>query len=322
MSRSFSQQATAFALCGNHRISYQYDMQPPRLVSLSGVQMALREFGDPSGHPLFFFHGWPGSGGQCWLLDEAARAHGFRGFAFDRPGIGTSPIQTRSLLDWPPLIRSFAADLGFQKFAILGISGGGPYALACASQFPELLSAVGVVCGAPPISELANIQTLHPTYRFLLKLFRRRPSLVKALFHLARPWMVWTAGLQFFPPTRIMLPRPDATALDTPKHFAHVFGCQMDAFQSVEGLFADAQIYAHPWGFSLEAIDIPIQFWHGREDGNFHYTLAEEMAGRVPKARLQIVENEGHFSLPIRQSEMILKELAATCRANGHAVLS
>lgn len=292
-------------------------MLPPRSISVSGVEMTLREFGDPAGHPLFFFHGWPGSGAQCWLLDEAARRHGFRGFALDRPGIGKSPVQKRVLLDWPPLIRELAGGLGYDRFALIGISGGGPYALACAATFPEAISAITVVCGAPPISELANIRSLHPTYRFLLKLFRRHPALVKAVFRLARPWMIWPDGLHFFPPTRIMLPDPDAEALECPKHFAGVFGCQQDAFQNVEGLFADAEIYAHPWGFALEKLEVPIQFWHGREDGNFHYSLAEEMAGRVPLSRLQIVEDEGHFSLPIRRAGMILKELASRSRTYG-----
>lgn len=289
-------------------------MQRLNIAELSTTRLAWREFGDPSGHPLLFFHGWPGSSAQCWLLDRAARAHGFRGFALERPGIGGSPlIAGRRLLDWPPLVEEFASGVGIEKYAVLGISGGGPYALACAAAPMPRLVAVSVACGAPPIAELAKASGLHPAYRFLLGLFRRRPELVKRLFLKARPMMLWSAALQFLPPLRILLPAPDAMAIEDPDHFAGVFLHQRDAFEDVEGLFADAALYAEPWGFELEKIERPVQFWHGRDDANFHYSLAEEMARRLPNASLRIVDHEGHYSLAINQADTILAALRKCC---------
>ena len=276
------------------------------MIALSSTSLACREFGDPSGHPLFFFHGWPGSSAQAWLLDSAARRNGFRGIALDRPGIGASPFQTRRLRDWPALVCECAKHLGFAKFSVLGISGGGPYALACAANCPERIASVAVACGAPPIAELSEIGGLHPTYQFLLKLFRHRPAWVKLLFKAARPVMLWPDALHFMPPLRFVLPAPDCAAITEPDHFAGVFICQRDAFHDVEGLFADAALYAEPWGFSLEEINVPVEFWHGRDDANFHFPLAEALAARVPGATLRILENQGHFSLPINCADSIL----------------
>ena len=125
--------------------------------------------------------------------------------------------------------------------------------------------------------------------------------------------MLWPDAVRFLPPTRIVLPKADADAIADPDHFAGVFLCQRDAFVDVNGLYADAALYAEPWGFRLEDIRIPVQFWHGRDDANFYYSLAEEMVARVPHGRLQIVENEGHFSLPINQAERIVAAMAEFC---------
>jgi pimeloyl-ACP methyl ester carboxylesterase len=136
---------------------------------------------------------------------------------------------------------------------------------------------------------------------------------VKHIFSKARPLIMWPDAFRFFPPLRILLPGPDARAIEDPDHFAGVFGCQRDAFTDVEGLYADAALYAERWGFGLEDIEFPVHFWHGRDDANFHWSLAEEMAGRVRGARMRIVENEGHFSLPINQADAILAAMAQAC---------
>jgi pimeloyl-ACP methyl ester carboxylesterase len=176
-----------------------------------------------------------------------------------------------------------------------------------------LVSAASVVCGAPPIAGMLHDEGLHPGYRILLRLFRREPRLVHRLFSLVRPLVLWPGALRFLAPLRALLHSPDAESLEEPTNFEAVFNCQRDAFQNVDGLFADAGLYAEPWGFPPEEIRVPVQFWHGREDRNFHFSLAGHLAARVPSATLRVVENEGHFSLPIRRAETILAALAEAC---------
>jgi pimeloyl-ACP methyl ester carboxylesterase len=81
---------------------------------------------------------------------------------------------------------------------------------------------------------------------------------------------------------------------------------------SATGIMADAQIFATRWGFPLEEVRVPVRLWHGTRDRTFHYSLAEQLAKRLPNCELRIVENAGHFSLPIRQMREILADLIAT----------
>lgn len=280
------------------------------ILSLAAATIYYTEYGNPAGDPLFFFHGWPGSNRQAEVLHAAAMRHGFRLIAPDRPGIGGSPMQHgRRVSDWPPLIAEMADSLGIGRFAVMGVSGGGPYALACAAMLPERVRAAAIVCGAPEIAALEHHGLLNPTYRALLWLFHRRPGLVLTLFRMARPLFLWRDAYTFLPSTRIFLPGPDAETLDTPEHFESVFGCNRDAFRDVAGLFHDASLYTHPWEFDLARITAPTHIWHGTEDANFHWSLATTLASRLPASSLHLVKNEGHFSLPIRQAEAIVSTI-------------
>ena len=72
---------------------------------------------------------------------------------------------------------------------------------------------------------------------------------------------------------------------------------------------ADAEIYAEPWGFPLEEVRVPVRLWHGTKDRTFSFRLAEQIAARLPKCELRLVENAGHYSLPIRNAQEILADL-------------
>jgi pimeloyl-ACP methyl ester carboxylesterase len=106
-----------------------------------GRRLGYAEWGDPGGRPLLYFHGWPGSRVEGRLGDEAAKAKGVGMIALDRPGMGLSDYQPRrTLVDWPDDVIQVAAALGLDRFAVLGISGGGPYAAACAWKLSEQLT--------------------------------------------------------------------------------------------------------------------------------------------------------------------------------------
>ncbi|KGQ12395.1 hypothetical protein BBAD15_g1859 [Beauveria bassiana D1-5] len=79
---------------------------------------------------LLYFHGYPSSRIEAKLLDQLALAHSIRILALDRPGYGLSTPQRprRSLLDWPRDVEAFAASQHLDRFAVLGLSGGGPFA--------------------------------------------------------------------------------------------------------------------------------------------------------------------------------------------------
>src|SRR5215212_3102388 len=109
-----------------------------QIVEVDGASIALSEYGDPSGTPVFFCHGWPSSRTMAELAHDAARDLGVRIISPDRPGIRDSEFQAdRKLIDWPPLLNKIAEQFGIERFRILAISGGAPYAYAMAWMMPE-----------------------------------------------------------------------------------------------------------------------------------------------------------------------------------------
>jgi pimeloyl-ACP methyl ester carboxylesterase len=165
-----------------------------------GSRIAINEYGDAQGAPVFFCHGWPSSRMMAMITEDAARDLGVRIISPDRPGINESAFQTeRKLLDWPRTLQQLATELGIEKFRVLGISGGAPYAFASAWALPQQVEAIAVVSGAPPISELTEHDGLLRLYRWMLTLYRTRPQLLQKCFYLARPFASMRMPIRFRP---------------------------------------------------------------------------------------------------------------------------
>src|SRR5512140_2188131 len=94
-----------------------------------GRKLAYAEYGDPDGKPVIYCHGNPGSRLDPKMLDlQLLRKFHVRIIAPDRPGMGGSDfLPGRKISDWPADVTALADGLHLDRFAILGISGGGPY---------------------------------------------------------------------------------------------------------------------------------------------------------------------------------------------------
>jgi pimeloyl-ACP methyl ester carboxylesterase len=277
----------------------------------NGAAVAFSEYGDPQGAPIFFCHGWPSSRTMAELTDASARNLRLRIISPDRPGIRDSKFDpNRTLLDWPPLLRELAAHLRIDKFRILAISGGAPYAYAAAWMIPDRVEAIAVVSGAPPIAELEDRGGLLTLYNRLLALRQSRPGLLRALFHIARPFASLKVPIRIRPLLLRILQPCDANVLRDTQSFEACFESARQAWRSsAAGVMIDADIYARPWGFPLEEVRVPVRLWHGRKDRTFSFRLAEEIARRLPNCELHLVEGAGHYSLPIRHTHEILSDL-------------
>src|SRR5438309_9029044 len=135
----------------------------------NGQRVAFSEYGDPNGEPVIFCHGWPSSRLMAQFTHDAARELGVRIISPDRPGIADSSfVAERKLLDWTPLVSELANFLELEKFRVLGISGGAPYAYALAWAMPERVRVIAVVSGAANIAELGDHSWLLAVYRCLM----------------------------------------------------------------------------------------------------------------------------------------------------------
>jgi pimeloyl-ACP methyl ester carboxylesterase len=175
---------------------------------------------------------------------------------------------------------------------------------------PECVETVAIVSGAPPIMELQDRAGLLRLYRWMLALHANQPEVLRILFRLARPFASVKMPLRFRPFLLLALQRMDADALRDSEAFEACFESSRRAWRaSVDGVIADAEIYAQPWGFGLEEIRVPIRMWHGTSDRTFSYRIAEELTPRFADCRLKLVEGAGHYSLPIRHIREILLDL-------------
>jgi len=277
----------------------------------NGAAVAFSEYGDPRGAPVFFCHGWPSSRTMAELTDEAAGELSLRIISLDRPGIRDSQLDpNRTLLDWPPLLSELATHLRIDKFRILAISGGAPYAYVAAWMIPERVEAIAVVSGAPSIADLEDRSGLLRLYNRLLALRTARPGLLRAFFHIARPFARIRLPVRIRPLLLKVLQPCDANVLRDSKSFEACFESARQAWSSsAEGVMIDADIYANPWGFALEEVRVQVRLWHGKKDRTFSYRLAEQIAARLPNCEFHLVDGAGHYSLPIRHIQEILADL-------------
>jgi pimeloyl-ACP methyl ester carboxylesterase len=282
-----------------------------KISLVGGHSVAVSEYGDKNGAPIFFCHGWPSSRTMAELTDSAARALHLRIISPDRPGIRNSSLHPdRKLLDWPPLLAELADQMGIGEFRMLGISGGAPYAFAAAWAMPERVRAIAVVSGAPPLADLLDRNGLLPLYRWLLFFYPRHRGLLRFSFQVARPFLSIKLPVRLRPLLLKLLQPCDASVMRDVAAFEACFESQRQAWRaSADGLMVDAEIYAQPWGFPLEEIRVPVRLWHGKKDRSFHWQLARSLGGRLPYCVEHLVEAEGHYSLPIRHMAEILADL-------------
>ncbi|MEO5912754.1 MAG: alpha/beta hydrolase [Luteolibacter sp.] len=295
--------------------------EEPRFWEISpGRCLAWNEYGDPLGKAVMYYHGWPSSRLQARLAHHLAKERGLRLIAMDRPGMGQSTYEGGRLLEsWPEMMGNFADELGIAKFGQLGVSGGGPYVLACAARIPERLSGSAVLGGAVPLAAISSgLRGLHPVYRILIP-FRKLPGAVfSPIFQMAamasywKPgwpplsWMMWSIGNE---DARILLDFPDLWAVLT-KSF------QEGVKTGGHGVMTDADIYFQPLAWDPRDVRHPIRYWHGGDDRNIPVEMVREFTGKISGAQLDVDETMGHFSLVLRKAPVALDYLA-TCAAEG-----
>ena len=155
-----------------------------KLYQLSdGRKLAYGEYGDPQGHPTFYFHGGPGSRLEGALFHEGGLKHSLRIMAVDRPGMGGSDfLPGRTMLDFPKDVAALADSLGLDRFGVIGWSGGGPSALTTAYAIPERLTFVLSLASFPLLNFEGAPDLLNKADRFAYTTAHKMPFVFNLFF--------------------------------------------------------------------------------------------------------------------------------------------
>jgi pimeloyl-ACP methyl ester carboxylesterase len=278
-----------------------------------GRHLGFAEYGDPAGSPLFYFHGWPSSRLEARLIDSTATEMRVRVIAPDRPGYGLSDfLPDRKLTHWPEDVCALAAHLGLNRFAALGISGGGPYAAACAALIPDRLSCVLLVCSVAPGDMPHATDGMVRLYRWLLSFARKAPWLAHRVAKICLR-AFWGTGEQLIPrQIEERLPEPDKRAVAHAGLRQALITASKEALRKgVRGAAWDGLLLAKSWGFHLQDIRLPVHLWHGEKDIIVPCAMGRYLAQAIPRCQTTFSPQDGHFSLPYtRMREILLPVLA------------
>jgi pimeloyl-ACP methyl ester carboxylesterase len=273
-------------------------------------QLAYAEFGKPDGHPVLYFHG----GASCRLEpllwgDDTISRLGLRLIAPDRPGMGQSDFQPDyGFSDWVKDLVCLADALGLDKFSVLGVSGGGGYAIACAAKIPERLHAAVIASGAWKTDAIAYF----PTATRLTWILVRKFPLLNLLILKLRKQSFKASPEQLSKKLKKWIPPVDYAVVEASDRIKILREISIESMrQGVKGAAWDVYLYLQEWDFRVNEIQMPLKFFHGEQDMNIPIALAEQVVASLPMAELVKYPKEGHLSLIVNHFDAIAKMLVS-----------
>jgi pimeloyl-ACP methyl ester carboxylesterase len=279
-----------------------------------GRTLCVEIAGEPSEWPVLVACGTPNSRHlyKAWIDDAAAR--GIRLIGYDRPGYGGSTAQPgHTVADAAGDVQAIAEDLGIERLAIWGFSGGGPYTLACAALLPDLVVAAAAVCSVAPWNA--------PGLDFFTGMGKDNVDGIE--LYLADPDAsrekgreIWEATMavtadQLTESMKTLLSDVDASVL-TGEFAQYLVHCMQEGLAPGEqGWWDDGVAHMEPWGFELESIEVPVKVWHGREDRFVPFQHGQWLAEHVPRAESSLSETDGHLTLLVDRFKEVHEWLMA-----------
>jgi pimeloyl-ACP methyl ester carboxylesterase len=278
------------------------DLARPRLEGSVAVRgdrrLSFAEFGAPRGPAIIWMHGTPGARRQVPVEARAyAVTHGLRIIGIDRPGIGSStPHLYPNVLDWTADLTILADTLAVDTMRVIGLSGGGPYALAAGAALPDRVHGVGVLGGVAPMQGPDAIRggviELAPYAAPLLALARvplgfALAQAIRVIRPLAGPALDGYAALQ---------PTGDKQLLARPEFRAMFLDDLLNGSRfQVSAPLADIVLFTRPWGFEAADVTVPVRWWHGDADHIVPHAHGAHLVARLPDARLTTIAGESHL---------------------------
>ncbi len=264
-----------------------------------GRTLGYAEYGNADGKVLFYFHGHPSSRIEARFLAKQSVRAGIRLIGMDRPGMGLSSyVAGRSISDWPTDVERLADKLHIDRFSVVGFSGGGPYALACAQRIPERLITCGIISGVGHTSPFLSFLSMWLPWLLLpmsKRRFQNQELAEQSLEKFVARWI-----------------EPDRKAFQIPGISEIMAASLVEALRpGTKGAAYDGMLIGQQnWGFPLEKINFSkIYLWHGELDNQISVSSVRLLTERLAHCEASYYPDEGHLSLIVNHASDILETL-------------
>jgi pimeloyl-ACP methyl ester carboxylesterase len=262
-----------------------------------GRQLMVELEGSEDGWPVFLLHGTPGSRNGPKPRPSVLYRLGVRLISYDRPGYGRSTRHAgRRIADAAADVQTIADALGLDRFSVVGRSGGGPHALACAALLPEGVHKAAVLVGIAPSDAVGLnwFQGMNESNVHAYSTADHESLLLAERLRLRAERTVTDPG------TLLDLLQEQMTAPDRRAvrggirrllHNTYSEGLRAGPFGWIDDVFA----FRNAWGFDLGSITRPVLLWHGVDDNFSPAEHTRWMARQIPGAEVRMQSSTAHF---------------------------
>lgn len=273
------------------------------VLAADGRTLAYVDGGDQHGYPVFGLHGTPGCRYSRMLDGSVYVEAGNRYVTVDRAGYGSSTRRRgRAVADAAADVLAVADALGVSRFSVVGGSGGGPHALACAALLGDRVERVACQSSLAPLGPAglaraewlggmdpeiaAELEWAEAGEEVLTREMQQAQHLMEQRIS-DQPGLL--LGEEASDGDVSFLQRPEVVAA-----FRRIVPEQ--AKHGVGGSVDDTLAFVADWGFDLADVQVPVLLTYGTEDSSCPVAHGRLLARRLPTAQVHEVEGEGHFA--------------------------
>lgn len=262
-----------------------------------GRTLAVEESGDLAGRPVLVHTGTPNSRHLYDPNIRDAAARGLRLISYDRPGYGgSSPQPGRTVADCAGDVRAICAELGIDRLATWGISGGGPHVLACAALLPDLVTAALASLAPYGADGLDYFAGMGQENVEDIRLFFADEAAARAKTEKDREELLAAAPEDAAEAIESLLTPTDAAALRG-ELGEYLTSSAQDGLSAGSQGWWDDNCTIRPWGFELSDITVPVLLLHGRQDMFVPFGHGEWLAAHIPGVEARLLADDGHLTL-------------------------
>ena len=281
-------------------------------IALStGGSLAFAAYGQPNGRPVYMFHGLPGSRFQAGMFHRQAVQANVQLIAFDRPGFGLS-TQTKAstIVQVAALLSLVANHFHHERFAVVGVSCGGPYALQAAALFPQQVTSVGLLAGIGPADHEDTTRGRLFVLKLLFKLAAVHPALAAPVLLPDRLMFRGDANRAVRLLARA-LPAADRALIENDEEVARLFarGLSEAYRQGITGAAWDAHRIGNYRVCDVPDVTRPVHIFQGTEDRHVPLSTATFYREALATSTVTICKGEGHLSVAVNKFHECLQAI-------------